>query len=191
MASNAQIKDQIRRLRIIANRILRAAPEVAVDVAEFSEVLLDMELVVEDTVHWSGDALAKAEVTPKTRHWRSDQDRSYQVEIAFGEEKLCEVRSGADQRPFRCPRAVYDAVVTVIDGSVKPIGFDELTSQVNERTSESIAGYLIRVVLRFLRKSRILARTRRNFAPIDRASFTEAAGRAWIDTERVDLDRAP
>ena len=82
-------------------------------------------------------------------------------------------------------------MVTVIEGADKPIGFDELAGLVNERTGEPVAGYLIRVVLRFLRKYKVLTATRRNFAPIDGARFTEAAADAWNDAERVDLDRAP
>ena len=105
----------------------------------------------------------------------------YTVQTTEMGESLAEHRPDGTSRPFRCSRALYDAIVGVLADTDRPLSTDEIAA-----AAERIVGYRpgdhqYRVPLRlFLHvQPPLLVRSRARYSPHEPGAFTTAAAKLW------------
>jgi hypothetical protein len=104
----------------------------------------------------------------------------YRVEQFGGREVLSEYRQGL-RHPFRCDRAVYNAVVGALHGESQGIRYDDIVARVAKKLAEKTPDYLIRLCLRCWLKSqpRLIARGHTKYTAISPSKFRQAAAARW------------
>jgi hypothetical protein len=154
-----------------AKRLLATikSPERAAAVAKQVIALLDQMQMVQERV--SATQSLRRGGTPVT----------YSVERSNLGETLAERRPKGSSQPFRCPRSIYDAMVTVLTHAEKPLGADEIVDGVEKLVGVRPADHQYRTVLRlwYSIDPPLIARVRARYRPVDVAAFSLAATRLW------------
>jgi hypothetical protein len=73
----------------------------------------------------------------------------YVVEKTQQGEVLSELRLGGKSKPFRCPKAVYEALAVILNESDRPLPLDEIMSALEKKMSARPAEHQVRTALRF------------------------------------------
>lgn len=99
---------------------------------------------------------------------------------------LTEERLSGKSKAFRCPRAVYDAVVEVLSKADRPLLLDEIATGAEKELGDRPADHQVRVALRFwmhLQKP-LLTRSRARHRPTSLKDFGDEADRRWLQLRR-------
>jgi hypothetical protein len=95
------------------------------------------------------DAELRAGQKPVRRESRrSNAGIEYVVETTAAGEVLTEKRLSGKSQPFRCPKAVYDAVAQVLGKTDRALSVDEIAEDVKGRLGDRPADFQLRVPLR-------------------------------------------
>lgn len=131
---------EIRVARAAITEALKAAPQAAAPIADALQSLDRLERLLDG---------AAPRPAPTARPGPRNKPKTYRVEGPPSREALCEYRADDPARPFRCPKATYDALARVMATTVKPIKFPEVERLLKKELGELPAVYQIRVALRF------------------------------------------
>lgn len=106
----------------------------------------------------------------------------YAVERSALGETLAEHRPAGNAQPFRCPRPVYDAVVTALADAKKPMSTAEIAAEVEKRTGMKPANHQFRVPIRlFLHVDPpLIIRNRARYIAASRRTVRKAAAQLWL-----------
>lgn len=128
-----------------------------------------------------------AEVEPSRRY----QPKRYEVQLVGNEEMLAEFRSGSEF-PFRCPKRILDAVVSVLETADRPLSFVEILESATARLKAAAPDYQLRVCLRFLASPEIgvIRRQRARFAACGPSSVSKPVRAAWKKLTKADIRKA-
>ena len=123
--------------------------------------------------------LAAVTVTRPSR--RGTGDITYIVEKTQQGEVLTENRVGGKSKPFRCPKAVYEALAAVLGETERPLAVDEIMTAVEERLGMRPADHQVRAVLRFWLHTvpPLITRNRARHRPIRSASIVREVTELW------------
>lgn len=178
MRAPNSIRGEFYAVRAALTAALKEAPQAAVPIAEALQAVDRLERLV-DQIQPSGDAGAQP------RRGRRNQPKTYHIEGRPGEEALCEYRPDDPDRPFRCPRATYDALARVLAAAPKPAKFDDLAKRVGRELGHVPALYQLRVALRFWTRPEVglVERARTRYRAREPERFERQAGEAWKHAE--------
>jgi hypothetical protein len=140
MSVQSKVLDELRKARAAVTEVLRHAEKAAPHVADALNALDRLERLLET---------ASAKATPEPRRGARSKPKTYRVEGRPGQEALCEYRADDPDRPFRCPKATYDALALVMADTPKPARFDDIAKRLKKQLGELPALYQLRVALRF------------------------------------------
>lgn len=117
----------------------------------------------------------------RRRAARGTGEIEYVVEKTQQGEVLTERRLSGRSKPFRCPKAVYDAVVAVLAETPRPMSLDEIVAGIEKRLGERPAEFHVRVPLRLWMhvQPSLLRRSRARYGRSDGSDFPAAATAAW------------
>lgn len=175
MTSSGKVRDELHAVRAALTGLLKRTPDAAVHVADALQALDRLELAVEQVA-------ASVATTPAAgTRGRRNQPKTYHVEGQSGQEALCEYRAEDPERPFRCPKATYDALARVLADATRPLKFEELAKRLAKDLGHMPALYQLRVALRFWTQPEVglvdKVRTRYRVSPGQR--FARATEREW------------
>jgi hypothetical protein len=161
------IRDALLRARDTLSVLLREFPETAPRAGELLAALGDIERAS------AGDGRQSGQSTSR-RPGR--KPKYYVVETVGNDEFLAEYRAD-DPRPFRAPRAVFDAVVKVLAKARSPLQASEIRNKAARVLGGEPPDYAVRVCLRFLcsKSVGLVSRHRARYLAGDRHSFPAAA----------------
>jgi hypothetical protein len=100
---------------------------------------------------------------------------------------LTEFRTSGKSNPFRCPKGLYDAMVTVLADADRPLGVEEIGAEVGKVTREPPADHQVRVALRFWLHvdPALVSRNRARYRSTNAASFREDAANLWTRLSNI------
>jgi hypothetical protein len=105
----------------------------------------------------------------------------YTVQTSEMGESLAEHRPDGSSRPFRCPRPLYEALVTVLSDAKRPISTDEIASEIERLVGYRPGEHQYRVPLRLFLAVRppLLTRSRARYSVPGNEEFRSEAGKLW------------
>lgn len=105
----------------------------------------------------------------------------YSVEHGKNGETLAERRQGGNAQPFRCPKALYDALAEVLAESERAMPLDELVTAVGKVLGDDPADFQMRVPLRFWMQLEppLVQRSRARYRAVHANDFRETADDLW------------
>lgn len=107
----------------------------------------------------------------------------YTVEVTSLGESVAEHRPNGSSKPFRCPRAVYDAVVDVLARTSSALSSSEIADAIEHRTGIRPGDHQFRVPLRLWVhvQPALLLRSRARYRPADPKTFQAETAKLWAD----------
>jgi len=97
-------------------------------------------------------------------------------------------RRDSDARPFKCPKAAYEAVAAVLAESKVPVGFQDIKAKASKRLRQELPDYAIRTPLRFWSILGLVDHQQARFLRVGtKAEFLKGARAAWYQasTEQI------
>ena len=165
-------QQEIRTARAAITEVLKAAPQAVGPIAEALQSLGRLERLLDGAV---------AGPPPGPHRGQRNQPKTYRVEGLPGREALCEYRADDPGRPFRCPKATYDALARVMVATTKLTKFPDIEKLLKKELGELPAVYQIRVALRFWATAEvdIIERVRARYRARNCEAVAREAERAW------------
>lgn len=120
------------------------------------------------------------------RSVRGGGEVEYVVEVSANGSTLSERRKTGKTQPFRCPKAIYDALAKVLGNAEKAIPLDELGSAVAEITGEQPPEFQLRVPIRLWMNTAppLVARNRARYRSCAPKDFVISASALWADLKQ-------
>jgi hypothetical protein len=117
---------------------------------------------------------------------RGGADVEYVVEKAANGETLAERRKTGKAQPFRCPKAIHDALVEALAATDRALPLDEIVAAVGERFGDEPPDFQVRVPLRLWMQVEppLVVRNRARYRPVDQDTFASATGSLWTSLRR-------
>jgi hypothetical protein len=173
-----QLRQAYARIRRSAAEILDACPQSARAVAA---ILRDIDRIETAADNLEDHLIANNPRAGKPRKAEVVSHYSVEAMPSSGEPALTEHRTSGAQ-PFRCPKYVYDATASVLQGRMDPLKFDDIQRGVGSSIKGEVPIYQIRLALRFLslvglvnhRRARFLADEPSRITPLAATKFAEA-----------------
>jgi hypothetical protein len=177
MPAQSQVLEELRNARTAVTEVLRHAENAAPHVADALNALDRLERLL-------GTVSATSRSSP--RQGARNKPKSYRVEGGPGQEALCEYRADDPERPFRCPKATYDALARVLAGATKPVKFDDIARRLKKEMGTLPALYQLRVALRFWRRPEVglVDKVRARYLTRNANLFAGDAHAAWAEAAR-------
>ena len=101
-------------------------------------------------------------------------------------------RRESKARPFKCPQAIYRAVMETVAGSASPQTFQQIKATSERSLKESIADYSVRTPLRFWAVLGLVRHDQARFTRVGtKAEFTRATRDAWARAYRERIKIGP
>ncbi|MGC4031354.1 MAG: hypothetical protein QM754_06360 [Tepidisphaeraceae bacterium] len=112
---------------------------------------------------------------------RGGAEVEYVVEQSGGRETLAERRKTGKAQPFRCPKAIYDALVQVLVDAERPLPLDELMEAVGKAIGDEPPEFQTRVPLRLWMQVQppLIVRNRARYRPVEANTFAGTASDLW------------
>jgi hypothetical protein len=112
---------------------------------------------------------------------RSAAAIEYVVEMTKGVEVVTESRLSGKSAPFKCPKAIYDAMVQVLAAAERPMSLEDIMEAVNRHVTDAAAEYQVRVPLRLWMHvdPALIVRSRARYRLADPKAFISQATRLW------------
>jgi len=169
-----EVHDLITKVRAEAAQIMVDCPKTRARVTRVIRLLGGIEDAWHD---------ARVGSKPKRNSSRGATITGYAIENWQGKPHLVEMRDSGAQ-PFRTPRSHYKAVVDILATASEPMRFEEIRTltagQLGLGSEDELPIYRLRIVMRFLDKSRLLIHESRQYQRAGAASgFRQGAARAW------------
>jgi hypothetical protein len=160
-------------------RWLRGSAESRQTVAEILESLEELDRLYRLSVRAQTEARQPA-VIGERRPSRRDLSKRFQVERTHRGLFLAEHFSST-RLPFRCPEAIYFAVVKVLESARAPVSFDVVLQKVRAASKDPLPDYLVRVCIRFwlATKPPLIEKVRACYRPLHPTRFAREAKRVW------------
>jgi hypothetical protein len=97
------------------------------------------------------------------------------------DQMLAEHRTSGKSKPFRCPKALYEAVTKVLASAERPLAVEEIASEVGNMTGEAPAEYQVRVPLRLFMSvdPALVSRNRARYRAITSDNFATKTKELW------------
>jgi hypothetical protein len=159
-------------LNHLAGELLRRAPSAVDVVGTLIQELAGVEQHLEDALSERNSRARRGE--------RRVTTKCYGVEQTGGAHSLLEHREG-DDRPFRCPRPTFEAVVRALAEHAEFSKYTSITERVAWHIGIRPADYQMRVAIRFLMSPDVglVERKRARYRPVDGDDFVACANAAW------------
>lgn len=168
------IGEALQRARAALAKLLVANPDCGGPAGEILGALVEIETSVVGALD-EHDAESRARQSP-TRRFGRNKPKQYKVEKLGGEVYIAEYRDD-DPRPFRAPKEVFDAVVTVVSTATSPLLAADILDAVGRELGDPPSEYQVRLCLRFLTSKGVglLQRHRAHYIATGSQRFKRAA----------------
>jgi hypothetical protein len=176
-------RDALQRAHAALAELLSKHRDCGGPAAEILSALAEIERVIYD-VGAPADGASSARAMLARQPGRNKPKR-YAAQVLGGEEYLAEYRED-DPRPFRTPKRVFDAVVTVLSKAKSPLLASELREAVGREVGDFVPEYLVRVCLRFLTSGdvELVHKHRTRYSAAQPRSLQQKARAAWAEAAR-------
>lgn len=116
----------------------------------------------------------------------------YVVETTQQGDVLTEERLSGRSQPYRCPKAVYLNLASVLAAAERPLAVEEIISAAEKKVGERPADHQVRVVLRLWMHTEppLIVRGRARYRPVEPDRLVTHAARHW-DRLRPSLPSPP
>lgn len=168
------IRQALQSARAALAKLLVASPNCGGPAGEILGALVAIETSVVGALD-DHDAEPSARQRPIRRFGRN-KPKQYKVEKLGGEVYIAEYRDD-DPRPFRAPKEVFDAVVTVVSTATSPLLAADILDAVGQELGNQVSEYQVRMCLRFLTSKSVglLQRHRARYIATTSRRFKRAA----------------
>jgi hypothetical protein len=111
----------------------------------------------------------------------------YLVEGTGLTETLTEYRGSGKSMPHRCPKALYEAIASVLAAADRPLSAEDIAAGVEKEMGVRPAEYQLRVPLRLWMTGTppLVSRVRARYRAGDRQAFVAATNGLWSRLRKV------
>jgi hypothetical protein len=165
--------EAVRQIRRLLGDWLRTSSESREPVADILQLLE----VVDEFVQQDRSKRGAKEKPAGGR----ESGATYSIDKKKNEEEvLTEHRAGGSSQPFRCPKYVYEAVVSTLSKAEEPADFAEIMQGVAKSVPDP-AEFQVRAALRFMLSVTppMVARDRSRYRPMHGGKFQTEGATAW------------